>query len=157
MVQREPDARLDALLLPLARAADVDGERRARRGQQLGRECGAEPVGARGERRALVEGAKTPFQAPEDIVEADAAQTYGRFALAAGGRDDHDGAIAVEQRAGPRGVLAVQADVEAAREMTRGELRGIARVEDLGTVGLQLQHAAQRQLVEAARLVEREA
>ena len=81
----------------------------------------------------------------DDVVEADAAQAHRRFVLAPGIGDDHDRALAAQHRAGPRRVLAAEADVDAAGQVRGGELRRIARVEHLGADRLQRQHLLERQ------------
>ena len=74
---------------------------------------------------------KPSFKISGDVIEADAAEADGGFVLPAGGGDDDDGMLAIEHGAGPRGVLAAEADVDAARQMRGGEFGRIARVENL--------------------------
>ena len=67
------------------------------------------------------------------------------------------GCSRLEHGAGPRRVLAAEADVDAAGQVRRGELRRIARVEHLRADRLQRQHLIERHRVQLARqrLVER--
>ena len=51
------------------------------------------------------------------MVEPDTAKTNGGFIFAAGRGNDDDGMRAIEQSAGPGGVLAGKAYINAAREM----------------------------------------
>ena len=80
------------------------------------------------------------FQKAGDVVEADAAQAHGGFGFAAGGGDDDDGVIAIEHGADPGGVLAAQADVDAADEVGAGEFCRVAGVENLRVFLLQIQN-----------------
>ena len=82
-------------------------------------------------------------------VEADAAWADGGPGFAARRRDDDDGVFAIEDRAGPGGVLAAEADVDAASEMSGGEFGGVARVENLRAGGLQSQNGIERERVQA--------
>src|SRR5262249_9842606 len=79
-----------------------------------------------------------PFaEISNDLIEADAPQPKGGFAFAPGVCDHHDRPFAVEDCSRPTRILAPETDVDAAREMSRREFRGIARVEQLGADFLQ--------------------
>ena len=84
------------------------------------------------------------------MIEADAAEPDGGFGFAAGVRDDHDGLLAMKNRAGPGGVLPAEADVDAAGEMRGGKFLRIACIEDLRASRLQLQDAFERKRLEFA-------
>src|SRR6476619_3207287 len=76
------------------------------------------------------------LQKSGDVIEADAAKANSCFLLAAGIRDDDDGMRAVKDRAGPRGVLTGETNIDAARQMRGGKLGGVARIKDLGACSL---------------------
>ena len=67
----------------------------------------------------------------DDVIEADAAEPRRRLVLVSGVGDDHDRVLAAQHRAGPGRVLPAEPDVDAAGQVRGGELRRIARVEDL--------------------------
>ena len=80
-----------------------------------------------------------------------------RFVFAAGIGDEDDGPRVIEQGAGPGCVLAAESDVEAAAKVRRGEVDGVATVEQLRAGLLELEHAVERErlLFASERLVER--
>ena len=79
------------------------------------------------------------------MVEADAAETNGGFVFASGVGDDDDRMDAIENGSGPGGVLAAEADVDAAGEVSGTKFLGIASVENLRAFGLQGEHGVQRE------------
>ena len=91
----------------------------------------AEPLGGGDQLRPRFQAVQSVLQISGHVIEADAPEAHGRFVLATGVRDDHDGMLAVEHGSGPGGILPAQADVDAARQMRRGKFAGIARIEDL--------------------------
>ena len=56
-----------------------------------------------------VQAAHAVLQVADDVIEADAAETVGRFVLASGIGDDHDGVLVIEDAASPGCVLARRA------------------------------------------------
>ena len=66
------------------------------------------------------------------VIEADAAEAQDGFFFAAGFGDDDDWLGAVEDCSGPGCVLATEADVDAAGEVSLGIFCCVADVEDLG-------------------------
>ena len=70
------------------------------------------------------------------MIETDTTEANGGFVFAAGVGDDDDGMRAVENGSGPRGVLAAEANVNAAFQMSSGEFVRVASVEDLRAVFL---------------------
>src|SRR6185437_107700 len=133
MIERDVDAAWDVLHRPLAWIADVEDERCA--GGELGVEVGgADAFGGGDEAGAVSKGGHAFVEIAAHVIEADAAEAECGFVLAAGFGDDDDGFFAVEQRSGPRGVLAAEADVEAAGEMALGELYRVADVEELDKI-----------------------
>ena len=65
------------------------------------------------------------------MVEPNPAEPHRRLALPSPAGDDHDGPFAVEEGPRPAGVLAAQADVDAAEEVRSGEIRRVPRIEQL--------------------------
>src|SRR6266849_8817826 len=120
MVQRDANAAGDELLVAFAGRANVHRQRLAR-GQALGRQRRAEPLGRRGEVGTRLEAAQTVLQIADDVIETDPPEASGGFVLPSRVGDDDDRAIAAENGPGPRGVLAAESDVEAAGEVRRGE------------------------------------
>ena len=149
MVERHAFAAVDIFVGAFAGIADIDHEGIAGTGH--GFECvlWTEALCRRDEVGARVEAAQAVLQVADDVVEADATEANGGFFFAAGRRDDDDGIFSIENRSGPSGVLAAEADVDAAFEMSGGELGGIARVENLRVGGLQTQNCVERQRIQA--------
>ena len=85
------------------------------------------------------------------MIEADAAEPDGGFVLAAGVGDDDDGMLAIEHGAGPGGVLAAEADVDAARQMRRGEFVGSRVSRICAPSTCKRQHRVERQRIHLAR------
>ena len=65
------------------------------------------------------------------MIEAYATETQGSLLLSTGLRDNHNGLGAIEDGAGPGGILATETDVDATREMALRVFGGIANVKDL--------------------------
>ena len=74
------------------------------------------------------------------MIESNAPQAQCSLLFAAGLGDDHDWLGAVQHGSGPGGILASQADVDAAREMSFGVFGGVADVENLGPRVSQVQN-----------------
>ena len=124
MIQRQGYAAGDVLLLALARGAHIHGDGTAAgEARQLGgKGPSAEPLGSDGEIGARGQTCEAALEIAGDVVEADAPEARGGFGLPAGIGDDDDGMLALEDGAGPGGVLPAQADVDAAGEMGGGEM-----------------------------------
>src|SRR4029079_7509271 len=86
----------------------------------------------------------------DDVIEADAAEAHGRFGLVSRVGDDRDWPVATEYRARPRGVLADEADVDAPGQMRRGEVAGVARIENLAAALLQRQDLFELERIQLA-------
>src|SRR4029077_5477434 len=92
-----------------------------------------------------------------NVIEADASQPDGGFRFASGVGNNYDRILAMQNRAGPSGVLTAQADVDAARKMRGGKFLRITRVQDLRASGLELQEAIEFERLQLAlqRFIER--
>src|SRR6185437_15620847 len=143
MIERDVDAAGYVLGGPFARIADIEDDGRA---GEFGVEVGwAHAFGGGDEIGAVGQCGETVGEEAAHVIEADAAEAEGSFVLAAGLGDDDDGFLTVEQRAGPGGVLATEADVEAADEMALGELGAVADVEELRANLLEVENFIERE------------
>src|SRR5262245_37460282 len=149
MIERHVDARGHVLLFTLARIAHVD-EQRDTGLEALVRHGGAETLSGGGEIGTRREAAQAILQESDDVIEADASETYGGLELAAGISNDDDRRLAAEDGTGPRGVLAAETDVDAARQVRRREVAGIARVENLSAHIADREHLIERHRVQLA-------
>src|SRR4029453_19541161 len=80
-------------------------------------------------------GPKTPqstIEVSDDVIEADAAQAEGCFALATGIGDDQNRPVAAQYASRPGRVLACQSNVDASGEIRRRELGRVPSVQQLG-------------------------
>jgi len=150
MVERGEDAAGDEFLAAFARGADVDGERRVGRAEDFGGEGGAEAVGFDQEVGAGFEGVEAVLEISGDVIEADAPEAHGGLVLAAGCGDDDDGVLAIEEGADPGCVLTAEADVDASGEMSGGEFGGVAGIEDLGALRLELEEGVEGERIHFA-------
>ena len=140
MVERNVHAALDVLLLAFARRAHVDDDRLSR-GEPFRRERRADALRGRRQIGPRLQASQPVRQIADDVIEADAAEPYRRFLLAARVGDDHDRPLAIEHGAGPRRILSAEADVDAASQMPLREVPGIAHVEHLRPGLLHAEHA----------------
>src|SRR4249919_2012820 len=99
MVQRDADAPGHRFLRPFAWSAQIDRDRVAG-GDPLGRQRRTDAFGCSRQVRPRLEAPQSVLEVADDVIEADTAEAYGGFVLAAGIRDDHDRAFSVED--GPR-------------------------------------------------------
>ena len=79
------------------------------------------------------------------MVETDAAEAHRGFILTAGRGDDDDGMVMIQDRSGPGGVLAVEADIDAAGEMSGAKFIGLASVKNLRALGPECQESLEGQ------------
>jgi hypothetical protein len=140
MIQRQVHAALDVPPFPFARGAHVKQERRFRGVHLLSGNQDAGAPGRPDEVRSIREGLHSVSQKTHHVIKADTAESQGSFLLAARFGDDHDRLGAIEDRAGPRGVLPAEADVDAASEMALGILSRIAHIENLRTLVTQAEN-----------------
>jgi hypothetical protein len=150
VAEREAQAAGDKFLVAFAGSADVDGEGRLIRSEKFRGELGAEAVGKRDEVGTGFQTLQAVFQIAGDVVKADTAKPDGGFVFAAGRGNDDDRMIMIQNGAGPGGVLAVEADVDAAGKMSGTELFGFASVQDLRAFGLQSKHHVESERLQLA-------
>ena len=92
----------------------------------------------------------------DHLIEADAAQSHGRFVFTSRVGDDDDRLLAGQHGAGPRRVLAAEADVDAAGQVGGRELGRVARIQHLRAHRLQRQDVIEGQRADSLqRLVQR--
>jgi hypothetical protein len=145
-------------LLALARRPHVDHQRRplAWLGHPLRRDLRTEPLGGHRQVRTRFDAAKSVLEIPDDLIEADAPQSHGRFAFAPRVGDDHDRFLAAQYGAGPRRILSAEADVDASGQVSGRELGGIACIQYLGADRLKSEELIESHRVDVPqRLVER--
>lgn len=150
MIERDVDAAGDAFLFVFAGRADVEQLRGIGGGEAFGGERRAVMFGSSSELGTRFETGHSLLEITGDVIETNATETDGGFGLARGIGDNHDGFIVSEDGAGPGGVLAVQADVDAAGKMRGGELFRVARVEDLRAGVLQIENAIEFERLQTA-------
>src|SRR5688572_24862507 len=137
MIERNVHTTADELSLTLAGRAHVDDERRVGAGQMLGGQWRTDAFGGRGQIRTRREAQQSIREVSDDVVEADPPKTDGGLMLASRVRDDHDRPVTIQHGASPRRVLTAKTDVDAAGEVCRCKLAGIAYVENLTARPLQ--------------------
>jgi hypothetical protein len=82
-------------------------------------------------------------QVARDVVETDPAQSHHRFFLAARLGDHHDRLFVAQNRSAPRGILALQTDVDRTRQIRALEIRRLAHIDQLRAALAQLQDLGQ--------------
>lgn len=140
MVKGKAQASRDEFLLAFARIADIDDKGWMSGREKIGGELGTEPFGEGDEIGTCFEGLQAVLQEAGHMIKTDAAEAYGGFIFAAGVGDDDDGMSAIDDGAGPGGVLAIKADVDAASEMSSAKFVGVAGVEDLRAFFMKREH-----------------
>lgn len=131
VVERNVDAVGDVFGLMFAGGTDIDDEGGIVGFEGFGHHLGVDAEGGPDKVLAMGEGGHAVLQVAHDVIEADAAEAGGGFLFAAGLGDDDDRLRAIEDGAGPGGVLASEADVDAAGEVSFGVLGWVANIEDL--------------------------
>ena len=113
-------------------------------GHAFGGHLRADALGRCRQPPAAIRCFETVLEIAHDLIEADPSQPHRRLALAPGIRDDHDRLLAAQHRAGPRGVLTAETDIDAPGEVRGRKLRRVSHVQNLRATRLQRQHAIER-------------
>jgi hypothetical protein len=134
MIQWNVQAAGYVAAIPFLLAADVDNYGRFSGSTEIRQRNRRSPFNATDEIRPAAETIQSSVQVALHIIETDSSQSHDGFFLTARIGNDNDWLGSIEHRAGPCGVLTLDADVQGTGQMCPFEINGVANIEKLARI-----------------------
>ena len=140
LVEWDIETPINTPFLPLLLGSDIQHQWSLRRREPLGQGCSGNAKGTPEQIGVSIESLHSTFEVASYVIEPDPSQSYRRLFLLPWIDDNNDRPFSIEEGPTPGRITSAKSNVETVGQMGAGEIRGIACIQELSPLTLEINH-----------------